>query len=156
MATEITVIPLPEAAKRLCISPDVLTRIAQDGTLKLKIKTCDGQIMIDQEEVRRMAKALALRDRIWKQVAKFEDETIGTDEAKTEFGITPPTLYLCIKKGYIRADNQTSGGRGVKRRLNKADVAYVAELSRRGRGRGHRLFTSDTLPPHLDHINMGK
>lgn len=149
MATEITVIPLPEAAKRLCLSPDVLTRIAQDSILKIKVKTNDGQILLDTGEVERMAKALALRDRIWEKVAKFEGETVSTLDAKQMFGLNEPTIYRCIKKGYIRAGKGNKGGRGKKRELNKADVAYVAELSKRGAGRGHRLFTLDTLPPHI-------
>lgn len=151
MVTEITVIALPDAAKRLGIAESLLTRIIQDDTIRLMIKTRDGQIMLDTGEIERMAKAMALRDRIWKRVAKFEDETVGTDEAKLEFGITPPTLYRCIKEKYIRASEQTAGGRGIKRRLNKADVAYIAELMKhRKKGRGHRLFTPDTLPPHID------
>lgn len=150
MVTEITVIPLPDAAKHLGISPDALTRIAQNGTLKVKIKTGDGQIMLDKREIERMAKAMALRDRIWKQVAKFENETISTQEARQLYSLGVSLIYRCIDKGYIRAGKGSQGGRGKKRELNKADVAYVAELSKRGRGRGHRLFTSDTLPPHID------
>lgn len=149
MDTEMTVIPLPQAAQQLGISPEVLTRLVQDDKIRVRsVKTHDGQIMLDEEDVERMAKAKALRDKIWERVAKFEEETIGTDEAKILFGITPRTLYRCIDKGYIRAGQGSKGGRGKKRELNKADVAYVAELAKRNGGRGHRLFGPDTIPPH--------
>jgi hypothetical protein len=148
---EMTVIPLPEAALRLGIAPEVLTHLVQSDKIRVRsVKTGDGQIMLSEGDVQRMAKAKLLRDKIWKQVEKFDGETVGTDEAKTEFGITPPTLYRCIALGYIRAVGKSStGGRGNKRALNKADVAYVAELAKRGGGRGHRLFGPDTIPPHV-------
>lgn len=150
MANEMTVIPLPDAAERLSMTAEVLTRLVQSDRIRVRtVKTSDGQIMLDEGDVERMSKAKALRDQIWGKVAKFDGEVIGTDEAKALFGITPPTLYRCIKMGYIRAGRGSKGGRGKKRELNKADVAYVAELVKRGRGgRGHRLFNPDTIPPH--------
>jgi predicted site-specific integrase-resolvase len=145
---EMTVIPLPAAAARLGLSSEVLTRLIQSDKLRVRIaRTEDGQIMLDLEDVERMAKAKALRDRIWEKVAKFDGETISIREAE-EYGVSYPTLYKCIAMGYIRASQTGVGGRGKKRLLNKADVAYVAELARRGGGRGHRLFGPDTIPPH--------
>jgi hypothetical protein len=150
MATEMTVIPLPDAAKRLCLSPEVLTRLIQDDKIRVRsVKTGDGQIMLDEGDVKRMAKAKALRDKIWEKVAKFDGETIGIKDAMELYGLQDKTIYLCIEKGYIRAGQGSKGGRGKKRELNKADVAYVAELARRGGGRGHRLFGPDTIPPHV-------
>jgi predicted site-specific integrase-resolvase len=149
MSHEMTVIPLPQAAKRLCLSPEVLTRLIQDDKIRVRsVKTGDGQIMLDEEDVERMVKAKALRDKIWARVAKFEGEMVSTLDAKKLFGLNEPTLYRCIKKGYIRAGIGSKGGRGKKRELNKADVAYVAELAKRNGGRGHRLFGPDTIPPH--------
>jgi len=149
MAPEMTVIPLPEAAKRLRLSPDVLTRLVQDDKIRVRsVRTAgDGQIMLDEGDVERMVKAKALRDKIWEKVAKFEGETISIREAE-EYGVSYPTLYRCIEMGYIRANKANGTGRGRKRLLNKADVAYVAELAKRGGGRGHRLFGPDTIPPH--------
>ncbi len=148
MATEMTVIPLPEAARRLRLEPDVLTRLVQSDKLRLRaVRTCDGQIMLDQEDVERMAKAMTLRDKIWAKVAKFEGETISIREAE-KYGVSYPTLYKCIRMGYIRASKTNGSGRGKKRLLNKADVAYVSELAKRGGGRGHKLFGPDTIPPH--------
>jgi hypothetical protein len=150
MATEMTVIPLPDAARRLCVSPDVLTRLIQDDKLRIKnVKTGDGQIMLDEGDIERMAKAKALRDKIWERVKKYDGETIGVREARNIFHVPDQTIYRCIEKGYIRADKPGNGGRGRRRQLNKADVAYVAELVRHsGNGRGHRLFGPDTIPPH--------
>jgi len=151
MATEITVIPLPDAAKRLGISLEILTSITRNGTLRMKIiRESDGQISLTIGDIERMAKALALREQLLARVAKFDGETVSTQEAREVYGLSPTLLYSCIKKGIIRAGKSSKGGRGIKRLLNKADVMYVLELSKRGQGRGHRLFTPDTLPPHID------
>lgn len=149
MATEITVIPLLEAARRLDMPAEMLTSLVQSDKMRMKvIRTGDGQIMLDERDIEQMAKAKALRDRIWERVAKFEGETVSTQEAREIFNISDRTLYRCIENGYIRAGQGSKGGRGKKRELNKADVAYVAELVKRGRGRGHRIFNPDTIPPH--------
>jgi predicted site-specific integrase-resolvase len=150
MATEMTVIPLPDAAQRLGIAPDVLTRLVANGTINLRtVRTSDGKIMLSQEDIERMAKAIALRDKIWKQVARFEDEVIGIREARDTYNVPDQTIYRCIEKGYIRANKTNGAGRGKKRMLNRADVAYVAALAKHLRGgRGHRLFGPDTIPPH--------
>ncbi len=154
MVTEMTVIPLPEAAVRLSMPAEVLTRLIQSDRIRVRtVKTGDGQIMLEEGDIERMAKAKALRDQIWQRVAKFEQETVSTRDARSVFGLNEKTIYLCIKKGYIRAGKGSKGGRGKKRELNKADVAYVAELAKRGGGRGHRLFGPDTIPPHaLEHL----
>ena len=90
-----------------------------------------------------------MRDKIWNKVKRFEGETISVSDSVKELGINPDLIYSCIEKGYIRAiDPPSKGGRSRTRRLNKADVAYVAALSKHGGGRGHRLFTPDTIPPH--------
>jgi len=150
MATEMTVIPLPEAAVRLSIPAEVLTRLVQSDRIRVRtVKTGDGQTMLYTEDVERMAKAKALRDRIWEKVARFDGETIGIREARDIYRVPDQTIYRCIKMGYIRAKETGGAGRGKKRLLNRADVAYVAELSKHcGGGRGHRLFGPDTIPPH--------
>jgi len=149
MAIEMTVIPLPEAARRLRMDPDVLTCLVQNGELKVRaVRTPDGQIMLDEEDVERMAQAMTMRDKIWSKIKQFERETIGITKAES-FGVSYPTLYRCIEIGWIRAVDQPSkGNHGKKRRLNKADVAYVSELAKRNGGSGQRLFTSYTVPPH--------
>ena len=147
MSIGMTVIPLPEAAQRLRIPLDLLTRMVNSGTLKA-VMTTDGQILLPLEAVDHMAKGMAVRDKIWKKVERFESETITAYEASDS--INPDLLYRCIHKGYIRAvDPPGKGGRGKTRRLNKADVLYVAELAKLGGGRGHRLFTPETIPPHM-------
>lgn len=126
-----------------------MTRLIRDDKIRVRsVKTGDGQIMLDEGDIERMAKAIALRDKIWEKVARFDGETVSTQEAREVFNISDRTLYRCIENGYIRAGQGSKGGRGKKRELNKADVLYVAELARRGGGRGHRLFGPDTIPPH--------
>lgn len=141
------VIPLPLAAEQIGLPMDVLTRLVKSG--KIKAVQSDGTLLLDERTVRNMAKGIALRDRLWAKVAQFEGETVSTNDARTTYHLMPDTLYRCIRLGYIRAiDGPSKGGRGRLRRLNKADVAYIAELAKCSGGRGHRLLTPDTIPPH--------
>lgn len=145
------VIPLPLAAEQIGLPVDVLTRLAKSG--RIKGVQSDGTLLLDERTVLDMVKGIALRDKIWAKVARFEGETVGTGEAKSIYHIPQRTLYLCIKKGYIRTVGGTSeGGRGKKMLLNKADVAYVSELANQAT-RPHHLFTPDTVPPHCLNVN---
>lgn len=146
MAREMTHIPIALAAQRLRVSISLLTEMVDSGTLKVVVST-DGQVLLPLVVVDQMEKELELRDQIWRKVKKFEKETVSTMEAQEIVSLG--TLYRCISKGYIRAGEGGKGGRGKKRLLNKADVLYVAELSKLGGGRGHRLFGPDTIPPHM-------
>jgi hypothetical protein len=146
MHKTLTAIPLPQAAQRLNVSARVLTRLIDSGKL-FAVTTLDGQTLIPLSIVEKMEKETALRDKIWNSVKKFEGETITTDEARGM--INPDLLYRCLNMGYVRAiDPPNKGGRGKTRRLNKADVLYVSKLAKNGGGRGHRLFTPETIPPH--------
>lgn len=142
------VIPLPLAAEQIGLPVEALTRLVKSGRIK-KVVQSDGTLLLDERTVGKMAKGVALRDKIWAKVCQFENEAVSTHEARTTYNLMPDTLYRCIRLGYIRAiDGPSKGGRGRLRRLNKADVLYIAELAKCGGGRGHRLFTPDTIPPH--------
>lgn len=152
MAIELPcVIPLSQAAEQIGLSVDVLTRLIKSGKIKA-MQSC-GTLLLDERTVCNMAKGIALRDKLWARVAKFEDETVGTNEALNVYHIPQRTLYLSIKKGYIRVVGGTSrGGRGKKKLLNKADVAYISELAKQP-NRPHHILTPDTIPPHLNGNN---
>jgi hypothetical protein len=153
---EMTVIPLPEAAQRLGIAPEVLTHLVQSDKIRVRsVKTGDGQVMLSEGDVQRMAKAKALRDRIWQKVAHLEKNRIGIREARELYGIPDQTIAHGIREGYIRDEGASGTGRGNKHLVYESDIAYAAELKRvLGGGRGHRIFGPDTIPPHALEASM--
>jgi len=60
------------------------------------------------------------------------------------------SIYRWIERGYVRVlDDQRGGGRGRKRLLNEADVAYAALVAKeRGKREGRRILTPEFIPPH--------
>jgi DNA-binding transcriptional ArsR family regulator len=91
-------------------------------------------------------------EELWERVEHLDGEPIAVHEACRKYDLTPPSVYRWIEAGYIRdLDGQRGGGRGYKRYLNEADVAYAAAVSDvRGRQQGRKVFISKYLPPHLD------
>jgi hypothetical protein len=143
------VIQISQASERLGISVEMLTRLAKQG--KIKAVQSDGTLLLDEGTVEAMTKGAALRDKIWEKAKQFEGESVGIRDAQDpkKFHISYDTLYKCLELGYIRAaKDDTGGGQGKKRQLNKADVFYVAELIKHCGGSGHQLFTPETIPPH--------
>ncbi len=145
-------IPLSEAARRIGISERVLTKLVENRTIRSIQITEDHTLTtcLDERVVLSMARKVALRDRIWRDVAKYQDETITTHEARTKYKFPPPTLYRLIKRGLIQAiDEPSLGGRGRRRRINKAHFLYWFEISKHGGGVGHKLIRPDTIPPYM-------
>lgn len=87
---------------------------------------------------------------LWRQVEHLENASIGIRDAAEKYRIPLASLYRWIGNGHIRVVNDVrEGGRGRKRLLNEADVAYAALLAAQsGRRRGHRVFTAKMMPPH--------
>ena len=94
-----------------------------------------------------------VREELWKRVKHLEGESVGVYEARDKYGISVTSLYRWIRRGYVRVvrDNR-GGGRGQKRLLNEADVAYASLLVERAGGeRGHSVFSPKVVPPHFTH-----
>jgi len=138
-------LPLEEAARRYRLSPEILTRAVEDG--KIRAVCADGRILVAEEDVQKMTK----RDALWSQVAHLDGSPIALEQACSRYAISSPSLYRWIDAGYVRVlEDQRGGGRGRKRVLNEADVAYAALVAKeRGRRRGKPIFTEEFLPPHL-------
>jgi len=87
---------------------------------------------------------------IWERVAHLDGEGIGLERACEKYDLSAPSMYNWIEKGYVRVlKDRRGGGRGIKRLLNEADVAYIAEVADiRGRVRGRDIITDEYLPPH--------
>jgi predicted site-specific integrase-resolvase len=142
-------IPLSEAVRRYDLDAGVLTSLIEDGRIGA-VKTNDN-IVVAEEDVSQTQKTMARRDRLWRRVRHLDGKPIGINEACDKYGFAPGSLYRWIKKDYIRVlKDQRGGGRGRKRLVNEADVAYAAEVARiRGQTPGRAIFVSDYTPPHL-------
>ncbi len=150
-----TFIPLEEAAQRYGLSRAALTRLVEDG--KIKAAHVNGGIAVAQDEtqtiVHKVTAIMAIRDKLWSQVKHLEDEPISMSQACEKYPeINFASLSRWVIQGYIRTLNSpTNIGRGHKKLLNEADVAYTAAILRmRGKRPGKRVFTSELTPPHYD------
>jgi predicted site-specific integrase-resolvase len=150
MATEMSFITFSQAAQRLGVSIKVLTAAANSAKIKVA-KTPMGE-MIAEDDVAKIEK----REKLWKSVKKLDGNQISMTDATARYPeINFASLERWVTAGAIRIikDNKMRSGRGNKRMLNEADVAYTALLLReQGKRPGKRLFTPETLPPHLTGI----
>jgi hypothetical protein len=141
-------IPLSEAAYRYDLEPSVLTSMIEDGRIDA-VKT-NGDIAVAEEDVSEARKTMAKREELWRRVQHLDGEPIGIEDAYTKYAMSPSSVYRWMERGYIRIlRDRRGGGRGRKRLINEADIAYAAEVAgERGRKRGKPIFTSEFVPPH--------
>jgi len=145
-------VPLEESLRRFAVDRETLRQAVERG--EVKAMTIDGTLAVAEEDVR----VLSIRVNLWKLVKHLEGVPIGVGEACEKYGLPLASLYRWIQWGYIRVMSEATGkGRGKKRILNEADVAYAHLLRQRlGKGRGHRFFTKEYAPPHLDNSIRSK
>ena len=94
---------------------------------------------------------IAERDALWAQVRQLDGNSIGIEEACRKYSVSKASIYRWIDLGYVRVlDDQRGGGRGHKRLVNEADVAYAALVAEvRGRKKGKRILAPEFIPPHV-------
>ena len=141
-----TFIYLNEAASHYGVRREMLTQLVEDG--KIRAGQINGEIAVAQEDVQ----VLNQRNQLWRQVKHLDGVAISMTAACEKYEeINFASLSRWVARGYIRAlGGQKGGGRGNKRLLNEADVAYTALLIRkRGKRPGKRVFSPETFPPHL-------
>ena len=139
-----TYIPLNEATRRYRIGAQALTQMVEKGTIRaVKI---DGSMAVAETDVQLTTK----RNSLWARVEHLDGTPIGLEEACVKYDFSSPSVYRWIAQGYVRVLNdQRGGGRGRKRLLNEADVAYIALVAKeRGKRQGKRIVTSKFTPPH--------
>ncbi len=143
-----TYISLSEAAEKHHLNPQALTRLVECG--KIQAVRVNGEIAVVEEEVKRVKLKAPKRDALWGCVEHLDGVPIGVEEACMRYNISSSSLYRWIELDYVRVlSDQRGGGRGRKRTLNEADVAYAELVAKeRGRKRGRRIFSSEYLPPH--------
>jgi hypothetical protein len=147
MAAELpTYIPVAEATEKYRGGRRELNRLVDSG--RVRAVKINGGIAVAEEDVRETT--LQPSD-LWKRVKHLDGVPIGMGEACRKYRLGFASLNRWIELGYVRVvDDQRGGGRGRKRAVNEADVAYAALVANeRGRRRGRRIFTLELLPPHM-------
>jgi predicted site-specific integrase-resolvase len=122
----------------------------EDGRIDA-VKT-NGDVAVAEEDVSKTQETMAKRDELWRRVQHLDGKPIGLEDAYTKYDMNPSSVYRWIEKGYIRIlKDRRGGGRGRKRLINEADMAYIAEVGdERGRKRGKPILTSEFIPPHCN------
>jgi hypothetical protein len=144
-----TYISIPEAINQYDLEREILTRLVEAGRVRaIKI---DGSLVVAVEDVRRIAEKVIRKDELWARVRHLDGEPIAVGEARQKYHLGAASLNRWIDKGYVRVIKEQRGkGRGRKRNLNEADVAYAALVAEeRGRRQGRRIFVPEFVPPHL-------
>ncbi len=139
-------VPFEESLRRFAVDGETLRQAVERG--EVKAITIDGTLAVAEEDVR----VLSIRVNLWRQVRHLEGMPIGVKDASEKYEIPLPSLYRWIQWGYIRVISEPAGkGRGKKRVLNEADVAYAGLLRRRlGGKRGKRFFNEKLVPPRSE------
>ena len=140
-----TYIPLNEATRRYRIGAQALTQMVEKGTIRaVKI---DGSMAVAETDI----DAMTLRDELWARVKHLDGTAIGVKDARCKYHLGAATLSRWIEDGIVRVLQSPLGqGRGRKKLLNEADIAYTSLVAdKRGRKRGRRILTPEYLPPHL-------
>jgi len=144
-----TYIPLNQAATRYGVNAAMLRHAVESGIMQA-VRTPEGGILVASKDMAVMTE----RGNLWNQVRHLDGKPIGIGEACRKYKLGTVSVYHWIEQGYVRVLNdQRGGGRGNKRTLNEADVAYASLVAdTRGRRPGRRIFTQKFLPPHLSHL----
>jgi transposase len=101
---------------------------------------------VAEEDVEDSQSEVAKRDRLWSRVQHLDGRPIGVREAAEKYDLSTGSLSRWIKCGYIRTlSNDRPRGRGKKRLLNEADVAYASLLANEHR-RGREVFRAELIP----------
>lgn len=128
-------IPLPEAARRLGLSVEALTRLVESGTIRANVH--EGIILIPEHEI---AKTVTRE-----KFAQLEGKPITVTQAVKKYNIPYSTLI-----GWIHSKLRliTVLKSGYAMQINEADVAYCSEIYK-ARGKSSRLFDEAGRPYQL-------
>jgi len=137
-------IPLSEAARKYGLEETCLRALIEKGKIRAGIAM--GEMVVSEEEVRGEAiqeKGLRKEDLPeYQKNAHLRGIGIGINEAAKEFQIPYVTIYQWMSSGVIKK----LGRQGQKVLLDKADVAYCAEIYRKKGVKGRKLFNPDGTP----------
>lgn len=130
MATQLdTYIPLKEASRRYGVPVKALTRLVQDGIIKLA-RTEEGDNVITVSTVDNETAARIILEEIRpEQYEHLRGKRIRLRKAARKYQVDSQSLSGWVSREYIHVHE-----RGFQRlEIDEADVAYVASVYNRGR-----------------------
>ena len=128
-------IPLPQAAARLGLTVEALTRLVDSGTIKANVH--EGVVLIPEREI---AQTITRE-----QFAKLRGKPITVAQAIEKYGLNSGTWSRYIRTGLIEVLTP-----GYRMTLNEADVAYCAKVYEvLGGKQGSRIFDDQGRPYQL-------
>ncbi len=137
---------LSKAARRFHVDPEKVEELVESG--EVRAVKVGKEIAVAEKDLK---VALGIRrEELWARVKHLDGVPIGLEEACIRYRFSPSSVYRWIRRGYVRViKDQRKGGRGRKRLLNEADVAYAALVAKeRGRREGRKILTPEFAPPH--------
>jgi hypothetical protein len=123
-------IPLPQAAARLGLTVEALTRLVDSGTIKANIH--EGVVLIPESQV----KQAITRE----QFVHLKGTPITMAEASEKYGPTVKTIWSWVARKYIAKLDDA-----YPVHVDEADVAYCAAVYK-SRGKSSRLFDEAGRP----------
>lgn len=123
--------PLPQAAAKMKVSVEALTRLIDSGTIKAN-KLANGELVVPESET-----SVITRE----QFVELKGKPITMSKASEKYGPSLATIYNWTEHGYIaKLDN------AYPVHIDEADVAYCAAMYKEIGGRGRRIFDKDGKP----------
>ena len=156
MAVELDcVIPLPQAAKRMGMTVEALTRLVTSGKLKA-MKTSSGEVVVPESETQSAITHEQFKHLRGKRITVGQAAQPGPrDSKKNEGGYDVPddTIRIWVARGYVKV---LESGYGMK--LDEADVAYCAAIYHQHKSSGSRapLLDKDGHPYVLKNPQMAE
>ena len=147
MAVELDcVIPLPQAAKRMGMTVEALTRLVTSGKLKA-MKTSSGEVVVPESETKN---AITRGD---KKYGALHGKPITMAKASEQYGPSIQSIWNWVKRGYIATIEDNKEPYPIK--IDEADVAYCADVYKT-RGKSSRIFDEAGRPYVLKHPDLAE
>ena len=130
MAELKTQLSFEDVAKRYGVSPDALTRLAEDGIIKVEHNGKNGR----EEQTVSVSTVTAAANIITEEIrpeqyTHLRGKRIRLMEASREYGVEQPNLTNWVNYGYIQVLDQ-----GFQRlEIDAADAKYVADVFNRAK-----------------------
>ncbi len=179
-------VPLPEAARRTGLPEDTLRQWAESGKVMagispeggILVAVQDGQVVMlengqrqnglenqatgngeheHEGDVFELNRRLAQIERV--AFKDLEGVGISISEAARKYSLLPQTVHVWAKRGLVRVLDEGKG-RGSRKIVNEADVAYLASIhhlrKRFGVRSGIPLLDEEGRPKLLKHPSLSK
>ncbi len=135
-------IPLPQAAKRLGISPASLQGLIQGGMIAAV--QLNGTVAVAENDLEQVITR--------EQFVHLRGQAITVAKAVKQYKLNRITLRGWIDHGYIKV---LKSGYGMT--IDEADVAYCAAVYQaQGGGRGKRIFDENGQPYQMKHTEWAE